>query len=176
MKRALSVLFLFVLIFSALQALSACGGKPAAAPENSPAVQETPAGPESDPAAEAPEPAPDRGTLLDSGTGLNENYYGKLDISGCAAVHVTDSGFDLEPKALGTDQKTVSVRYDENTLFRTADLYYHEDRYEVYAGVLEDFLRLKDEPLYNIGVVLDDPGAEELYAKEIWIDSMVDLV
>ncbi len=127
---------------------------------------------ETEPPAVAPETeAPLPGTLLESGTGLNENFYGRMDTETCRAVHVTESSFDLEPAALGTDQQTLTVHYGPDTAVRIGKAWYREDRYEVYAGTLEDFYSLVEEG-YNADVVFEDPAAPELWAKEIWVHTM----
>lgn len=160
-KRTLTILLALALLGS----LAACGKK-----------TEQPAPAEEAPAQTAVEtPAPEPGTLLESGTGLNENYYAKLNLPGRDLAEMTDSSVTLEPASLGTDEVPVTVRYDENTRVTIGKLWYYEDRYEIYAATLEDLKQLGEDPLYLWGAELEDPDAEEPYALELRLETFMDL-
>lgn len=124
----------------------------------------------------SPEPAPEPGTLLDSGTNINDNYYKKLDYSG-TPTDLTSSSFVLGKEHPATIGKTgqdypgsLTVYFGEDTVVKTAQLYYADDRYEIYMGTLSD---LKATSGYTFDVILEDPEATELWAKEIIISSFV---
>lgn len=162
-KRILTVLLALAL----LGALAACGKK---------TEQPSPAPAEETPETAAVEtPALEPGTLLESGTGLNENYYAKLNLPGRDLAEMTDSSVTLEPASLGTDEVPVTVRYDENTRVTIGKLWYYEDRYEIYAATLEDLKQLGEDPLYLWGAELEDPDAEEPYALELRLETFMDL-
>lgn len=142
-----------------------------------PAVEATEPDTSVPPAIEvSPEPLPAPGTLLESGTGLNENYYRKLDYSGTAS-DLTATSFALGKERPATEGKTgkdypgtLTVNFGENTLIKTALLYYPDDRYEIYMGSPEE---LKIASGYSFDVILEDPEAAELWAKEIIVSEFV---
>ena len=167
MKKTIGNTLLLLLL---LLSLTACGRKEEPAPEPAAAPS---AAEESGAAAETPAPEP--GTLLESGTGLNENYYAKMNLPSRDLTAMTDSSVTLEPASLGTDEVPVTVRYDEHTRVTIGKLWYYEDRYEIYAATLEDLRQLGEDPLYLWGANLEDPDAEEPYALELRLETFMDL-
>lgn len=124
----------------------------------------------------SPEPAPEPGTLLESGININDNYYKKLDYSGMP-TDLTASSFILGKEHPATIGKTgqdypgsLTILFGDDTVVKTALLYYADDRYEICMGTIGD---LKVTPGYTFDVILEDPEAAELWAKEIIISSFV---
>ena len=113
------------------------------------------------------------GTLLDSGSDLNSNFFAKIDASG-SIFNLTDSSFDIEPMTLGAD--IITAHYDENTVVKIANLYYNSDTYEIYMGSLDDIQRLKDDVKYMFNIVFENSDDSEPRAKEIIISTYADLV
>lgn len=129
-----------------------------------------------DDAAALSEAASQPGTLLETGTNLNENYYRKLDYSGTPS-DLTDSSFVLGKDHPATIGKTgqdysgcLTVHFGNDTVIKTALLYYPDDRYEIYMGSISDLIIA---PGYSFDVILVDPDATELWAKEIIVSSFV---
>lgn len=129
-----------------------------------------------DDAAALSEAASQPGTLLETGTNLNENYYRKLDYSGTPS-DLTDSSFVLGKDHPATVGKTgqdysgcLTVHFGNDTVIKTALLYYPDDRYEIYMGSISDLIIA---PGYSFDVILVDPDATELWAKEIIVSSFV---
>lgn len=129
-----------------------------------------------DDAAALPEAAPQPGTLLETGTNLNDNYYRKLDYSGTPS-DLTDSSFVLGKDHPATIGKTgqdysgcLTVHFGNDTVVKTALLYYPEDRFEIYMGSISDLIIA---PGYSFDVILVDPDATERWAKEIIVSSFV---
>lgn len=124
-------------------------------------------------AADAPEEA---GALLESGSNLNENYYRKVDYSGKIS-DLTAGSFVMGKEMPATNMQTgadypgaLTIHYGENTEIKTARLYYSSDRYEIFMGSLSD---LVVSPDYLYEVVLEDPNAPELWAKEIIVSEFI---
>ena len=122
------------------------------------------------------ETVPQPGTLLETGTSLNDNYYRKLDYSGMPS-DLTDSSFVLGKDHPATVGKTgqdysgcLTVHFGNDTVIKTALLYYPDDRYEIYMGSISDLIIA---PGYSFDVILVDPDATELWAKEIIVSSFV---
>lgn len=116
------------------------------------------------------------GTLLECGKNLNDNYYKKMDFSGKIS-DLTTTTFSMGKEVPATNMQmgidypgVLTIHYDENTVIKTALLYYSEDRYEIYAGSISDLV-LSPDHLYE--VVLEDPNAPELWAKEIIISEFI---
>lgn len=116
------------------------------------------------------------GTLLDSGSDLNENYYKKVDYSGKIS-NLTATSFVMGEESPATNMQTgadhsgaLTIHYDENTVIKTARLDYSADTYEIFMGSMED---LVVSPKYLYEVVLEDPNATELWAKEIIISEFI---
>jgi len=125
-----------------------------------------------EPAAEAPE----SGTLLNSGSGLNENYYKNVDYSGKIS-DLTAAAFVMGKEVSATNMQTgveqsepLTIYYDENTVIKTARLYYSTDSFEVYQGGVDD---LVVSPDYLYEVILRDPDAAELWAEEIIVSEFI---
>jgi|GEM_PF-6613549 len=127
-------------------------------------------------ASPSPSPAPEPGTLLESGTDINENYYKKLDYTGTPS-DLTGSSFVLgkeRPATIGkTGQDysgTLTVHFGDDTVVKTARLLYADDKYEIYMGTIDD---LKIAPGTTFDVILEDPEASELRAREIIVSTFV---
>ena len=157
--------------------LSGCGGKESSAPQTTTPSSETVGTEEAQPAEnstpESVSPAP--GTLLESGSGLNENYYANVSYFGIAS-DVTDSSFVLGKDAMafhGSEPVLgqVVIHYSENTAVKTAVL--RGDTYEIYAASLDDLKKYGGDTAYMFDIVLEDPNAEELWATEIRISQFV---
>ncbi len=157
--------------------LSGCGGKESTAPQATTPSSETVGTEEAQPAENsAPESAsPAPGTLLESGSGLNEYYYANVSYFGIAS-DVTDSSFVLGKDAMafhGSEPVLgqVVIHYSENTAVKTAVL--RGDTYEIYAASLDDLKKYGGDTAYMFDIVLEDPDAEELWATEIRISQRV---
>lgn len=123
------------------------------------------------PASTAPAP----GTLLESGSGLNENYYANVSYFGVAS-DVTDSSFVLGKDAMafhGSEPVLgqIEIHYNFNTVVKTAVI--RGDTFEIYAASLDDLQKYGGDINYTFDIVLDDPDAEELWATEIRISQHV---
>ena len=168
--------FLALILICALM-LSGCGGKESSAPQTTAPSSETVGTEEAQPAENsAPESAsPAPGTLLESGSGLNEYYYANVSYFGIAS-DVTDSSFVLGKDAMafhGSEPVLgqVVIHYSENTAVKTAVL--RGDTYEIYAASLDDLKKYGGDTAYMFDIVLEDPDAEELWATEIRISQFV---
>lgn len=128
------------------------------------------------PAEPTPEPLPAPGTLMDSGTNLNDNYYKKVNFTGkisdlTASSFVMGKEMPATNTQIGKDHPgALTINYGENTLIKTARLYYSDDKYEIYMGSIND---LVISPDYLYEVVLEDPNASELWAKEIIVSEFI---
>ena len=157
--------------------LSGCGGKESTAPQATTPSSETVGTEEAQPAENsAPESAsPAPGTLVESGSGLNEYYYANVSYFGIAS-DVTDSSFVLGKDAMafhGSEPVLgqVVIHYNEKTAVKTAVL--RGDTYEIYAASLDDLKKYGGDIAYMFDIVLEDPDAEELWATEIRISQFV---
>lgn len=128
------------------------------------------------PATPQPTSPPAPGTLLESGSDINENYYKKLHFTGTAS-DLTASSFVLGRERPATNGATgqdhpgeLTVHFGPDTVVKTALLYYPEDRYEIYMGSAAD---LKLTAGYTFDVVLEDPAAAQLWAREITVSTFV---
>ena len=123
-----------------------------------------------------PEALPAPGTLLSSGSGLNENYYGKFHFSGMISElgdisFVMGRGHAVTDLRSGEDHPgSLTVYYGEDTVIKTARLYYQSDSFEIYMGSPED---LTCAAGYMYEVVLKDPDANALWATEICISEFI---
>lgn len=164
---------ILALILICALVLSGCGGKESTAPQATTPSSET-AGTEEAQSAEnsAPESAsPAPGTLLESGSGLNENYYANVSYFGVAS-DVTDSSFVLGKDAMafhGSEPVLgqIVIHYNGNTVVKTAVI--RGDTFEIYAASLDDLKKYGGDINYMFDIVLEDPDAEELWATEIRI-------
>ena len=122
------------------------------------------------------------GALLESGSNINANFYSVFDYDG-AVSDLTDASFYVGKAGMTFDNKgqlilpAVTVFYSEDTVVKTAILYNNDDRYEIYSSSLDDFKKQMEEKelLDSVLIVLEDPDAEELWAKEITIYCFADL-
>ncbi len=163
MKKNLLCLIVFVLC------MSGCGKTDAA-----PAVS-TPAPESVDPAAVSSAPAFATGELLAAGSGLNEYYYNDVDYFGMPD-ELSDSSFVLGKAGMAFHGSQpvmgpVVIHYGDDTVIRIAIL--RGDSYELYAAVPEALEEHMGDPAYVFDVVLEDPEAEELRAREIRISRWV---
>lgn len=116
------------------------------------------------------------GTLLVSGSGLNENYYKTVDFSGkisdlTANSFVMGKEMPVTNMQTGTDHAgMLTIHYGENTVIKTARLYYSTDRYDIFMGSISD---LVVSPDYLYEVVLENANASELWAKEIIVSEFI---
>ena len=174
-KKVPDGFFALILICSLL--LSGCGGQKDAEAQVTVPDSEI-VGTEEAQQAENTNPesaAPALGTLLESGSGLNENYYANVSYFGIAS-DVTDSSFVLGKDAMafhGSEPVLgqVVIHYNENTVVKTAIL--RGDTYEIYAASLEDLQKYCGDTAYMFDIVLEDPDAEELWATEIRISQLI---
>lgn len=132
------------------------------------------------PAAQ-PEGKPSAGTLIEENTGLNENLFAGMDYFG-GASDITDTSFVMGKATMIFDKNaapymgTITVMYNEDTVFQRAVLYNSEDRYELYSSDLDTFKAESQENGYtNCIVFLEDSEAEELVAKRVIMDRYADL-
>lgn len=174
-KKVPGGILALILIFAL--ALTGCGDKEGTELQATAPSSETEGSEEVQPAENsAPEnvsPAP--GTLLESGSGLNENYYANVSYFGIAS-DVTDSSFVLGKDAMafhGSEPVLgqVVIHYNENTAVKTA--VFRGDTYEIYAASLDDLKKYGGDTAYMFDIVLEDPDAEELWATEIRISRFV---
>ena len=156
-----------LLTLALLLALPACGQKPAPAETATPLPAEEPV--DTAPANDAgTNTAAEPGALLDSGTNVNENYYAvyNTDYSG-GATDPTDSSFTMSTMAGSYPGPEITVHYDKDTVtVKLLHIWYYEDRFELYAGSQDDLQKLGDAN-YSLEVIVEDPEADELWAKEI---------
>lgn len=134
------------------------------------------------PTAESPipdeaivEPASPAGELLKSGNGLNEHYYNDVDYFGMPDA-LTDSSFVLGRAGMAFHKSQpvmgpVVIHYGEDTVIHAAML--HGDSFELYAAGPEALAEHMGDPAYVFDVVLEEPEAEELRAKEIRVSHWV---
>ena len=178
------ILFVLALLIS----LTACGQRQTLDQEtisNYPAIEAPAENDTGNEAAIKDTPAsggiPEPGTLLESGNNLNANYYPNLNYIGSPA-DLTDSSFVMGTASQVTNAKTAktyfstfTVHYGEKTVVKTALLYYGDDRYEIYAGSLDDLKKGVEDTYYDFGIVLENTEADELWASEIIVYKFADL-
>ena len=128
-----------------------------------------------------PKEEPSAGTLIEENTGLNENLFAGMDYFG-GASDITDTSFVMGKATMIFDKNaapymgTITVMYNEDTVFQRAVLYNSEDRYELYSSDLDTFKAKSQEEGYtNCIVFLEDPEAEELVAKRVIMDRYADI-
>ena len=163
MKRILLFLIAFALC------LGGCGKTAAAPPVSAPATGN------GEPAMVSSAPAPAPGGLLETGSGLNEHYYNEVDYFGMPD-ELTDSSFVLGTAGMAFHGSQpvmgpVMIHYGDDTIIRSAIL--HGDSFEIYAAGPEALAQHLGDPAYVFDVVLEDPEAEELRAREIRISRWV---
>lgn len=124
----------------------------------------------------------EEGALLESGSNINAGFYGDYDYDG-AVSDLTDKSFSVGKAGMAFDNKgqpilsDVTVFYGEDTEVKTAILYYYDDRYEIYSSSMNDLKKQLEENdfLDSVKIVLEDPNAEKLLAREITIYRFADL-
>lgn len=167
LKNGLTLTLALVMVCSLL---SSCGGKSAPKAQDAPAAVSTaePASVDTNQTEQNAEPA--YGTLIDKGIGLNENYFADVSFFGTAS-DLTDSSFVLGKESMafhGSEPylEQITIHYGENTLVRTAVI--QGDTYKIYAASQDDLQKFAGVK-YRFDIVLEDPDADELWAKEIRI-------
>lgn len=163
MKRVLLCLIVFALC------LSGCGR------ETGPSASPAPAEESLLPAEAATEPGAAPGELLETGSGLNEHYYNDVDYFGMPDA-LTDSSFVLGKAGMAFQGSQpvmgpVVIQYGADTVIRSAVL--HGDSFEIYATGQEALAEHMGDSAYVFDVVLEDPEAEELRAREIRVSHWV---
>lgn len=124
----------------------------------------------------SPTPLAQTGTLLESGSGLNDNFYGVHDYMG-TATDLTGSTFMMGKAGQAFDgngnvlASPVTLHYGEDTVVKKATLHYDSDTYEMYASSLDEFVNMMNSSQNGIFVVvyLENPDSAELWVKEIRI-------
>ena len=151
--------------------LSACGEKPAPKAQETPVATTTEESTSIDSNTPEKDSSPEYGSLIESGIGLNENYFADVSYWGTAS-DLTEDSFILGKMAMvfhGSEPYLgeITIHYGENTQVRTAII--QGDTYKLYAASLDDLQKTAGDTKYRFDVVLEDPEAEELWAKEIRI-------
>ena len=161
------------LILICVLVLPGCGGKEGTELQATAPSSETVGTEEAQPAENStPESAtPGPGTLLESGGDPNKDYYADVSYWGMAS-DVTDSTFMLGKDAMafhGSEPVPgwVVIHYSESTAVRMSVI--RADNYEIYAATRDDLQRCGGDVNYIFDVILEEPDAEELWAKEIRI-------
>ena len=149
--------------------LSGCGWESGATPSPPPAAESQA------PVTISPEPAAASDALLEAGSGLNEHYYIDVDYFGMPD-ELTDSSFLLGKAGMAFHGSQpvmgpVMIHYGEDTMIRTAIL--HGDSFELYAAAPDALALHMGDPAYVFDVILEDPAAEELWAKEIRVSRWI---
>ena len=155
--------------------LSACGEKPAPKAQETPVATTTEESTSIDSNTPENDSSPEYGSLIESGIGLNENYFADVSYWGTAS-DLTEDSFILGKMAMvfhGSEPYLgeITIHYGENTQVRTAII--QGDTYKLYAASLDDLQKTAGDTKYRFDVVLEDPDAEELWAKEIRIVQML---
>ena len=155
--------------------LSACGEKPATKAQETPVATTTEESTSIDTDTPEDDSSPEYGSLVESGIGLNENYFADVSYFGTAS-DLTENSFILGKMAMvfhGSEPYLgeITIHYGENTQVRTAVI--QGDTYKLYAASLDDLQKYAGDVKYRFDVVLENPDAEELWAKEIRIVQVV---
>ena len=155
--------------------LSACGEKPAPKAQETPVATTTEESTSIDSNTPENDSSPEYGSLIESGIGLNENYFADVSYWGTAS-DLTEDSFILGKMAMvfhGSEPYLgeITIHYGENTQVRTAII--QGDTYKLYAASLDDLQKTAGDTKYRFDVVLEDPDVEELWAKEIRIVQML---
>lgn len=170
--RGIILTFVVVMLCSML---SACGEKPAPKAQEIPVTTTTEESTSIDTTTPEDDSSPEYGSLIESGIGLNENYFADVSYFGTAS-DLTENSFILGKMAMvfhGSEPYLgqVTIHYGENTQVRTAVI--QGDTYKLYAASLDDLQKYAGDVKYRFDVVLENPDAEELWAKEIRIVQII---
>ena len=170
--RGIILTFVVVMLCSML---SACGEKPAPKAQETPVAATAEESASMDTSTPEDDSSPEYGSLIESGIGLNENYFADVSYWGTAS-DLTDNSFILGKMAMvfhGSEPYLgeITIHYGESTQVRTAVI--QGDTYKLYAASLEDLQKTAGDTKYRFDVVLEDPDAEELWAKEIRIVQII---
>lgn len=155
--------------------LSACGEKPATKAQETPVATTTEESTSIDKDTPEDDSSPEYGSLIESGIGLNENYFADVSYFGTAS-DLTENSFILGRMAMvfhGSEPYLgeITIHYGENTQVRTAVI--QGDTYKIYSASPDDLQKTAGDSKYRFDVVLEDPEAEELWAKEIRIVQII---
>lgn len=164
-------ILLILVVVMVCSMLSACGEKPAPKALETPVAATAEESASMDTSTPEDDSSPEYGSLIESGIGLNENYYADVSYWGTAS-DLTDNSFILGKMAMvfhGSEPYLgqITIHYGENTQVRTAVI--QGDTYKLYAACLDDLQKYAGDVKYRFDVVLENPDAEELWAKEIRI-------
>jgi len=170
--RGIILTFVVVMLCSML---SACGEKPASKAQEIPVTTTTEESASIDTTTPEDDSSPEYGSLVESGIGLNENYFADVSYFGTAS-DLTENSFILGKMAMvfhGSEPYLgeITIHYGENTQVRTAVI--QGDTYKLYAASLDDLQKYAGDVKYRFDVVLENPDAEELWAKEIRIVQII---
>ena len=168
-------IILTLIVVMLCSTLSACGEKPATKPQETPVATTPEESASIDTTTPEEDPSPEYGSLIESGIGLNENYFADVSYWGTAS-DLTEDSFILGKMAMafhGSEPclEEITIHFGENTQVRTAVI--QGDTYKLYAASLEDLQKTAGDAKYRFDVVLEDPDAEELWAKEIRIVQII---
>lgn len=122
------------------------------------------------------------GTLIESGSEVNENFFAKGEYYGIAS-DLTETAFYMGKAGMAFDAQThplmspISINFSENVEVRKAVLYYNDDRYEIYASNISEFEAKMNERDFidSVLVSLADTNDGELYADVVTFYSFADL-
>lgn len=164
-------ILLILVVVMLCSILSACGEKPAPKAQETPVATTTEESASMDTTTPEDDSSPEYGSLIESGIGLNENYFADVSYWGTAS-DLTENSFILGRMAMafhGSEPclEEITIHYGENTQVRTAVI--QGDTYKIYSASPDDLQKTAGDSKYRFDVVLEDPEAEELWAKEIRI-------
>lgn len=122
------------------------------------------------------------GTLIESGSDLNKNFFANGEYFGTAS-DLTDTSFYMGKAGMAFDAQTrplmspIKINYSGDVEVREAILYNNDDKYELYASSISDFEAKMNEKGFfaNVLVSLDDTSDDELYANVITFFTYADL-
>lgn len=122
------------------------------------------------------------GTLIESGGDVNENFFAKGEYYGIAS-DLTETTFYMGKAGMAFDADThplmspIEIYLSENTEIRRADLYYNDDKYEVYASDISEFEVKMNERDFIDSVLVSaaDTNGEKIYADVVTFYEFADL-
>lgn len=168
-------ILLILVVVMLCSILSACGEKPAPKAQETPVATTTEESASMDTTTTEDDSSPEYGSLIESGIGLNENYFADVSYWGTAS-DLTENSFILGRMAMafrGSEPclEEITIHYGENTQVRTSVI--QGDTYKIYSASLDDLQKYAGDAKYRFDVVLEDPDAEELWAKEVRIVQII---
>lgn len=114
------------------------------------------------------------GILLESGSNLEDNFYAVCDRTG-GVMDFTSSSFVMPGYINGNALiPDLTVHYGPGTVVKKAVLSSENDTYEIYASSLREFedTYALSGTEFMVGVIFENPDAQEPQAKEIRIIAM----